>query len=189
MDFDQSKISLSFQKPNNLHRIDQGRLFGELDSRIAEILSSIGSKDGIELQIYCRTINRRAALGKKGSPKTRENGWQYLMNTIIYGPKGLRDNVGDYLLECRIYLQDPVDCDRNVLYSNPQCLCRTGDRIMTYELASLNAAPDVEKAISQDDIFSELSCDDHLSLTEAPDAIDTTLYRYVQGRNYAIFLR
>jgi SWI/SNF-related matrix-associated actin-dependent regulator of chromatin subfamily A3 len=188
VDFDHSKISLSFQKPNSLRRIDQDCLFGELDSHIAEIISSIDSKDGIRLQIYCRTINRRAAQGKKGSRKTREKECQYVMNTIIYGPENLHNNVGDYLAACRIYLQDPIDCDRNVQYSNPQFLCRAGGRVMTYEFASLNAAPRVEKIISQDDIFSQLSCDDYLSLTEAPDPINTTLYRYGQGHGYVTLL-
>jgi hypothetical protein len=177
MDFGQPKISLSFQKPNHLYQIDHGRLFGELDNRTAEILTKIDSEGGIELQIYCRTINRRAAPGKKGSRKPGGNELQYVMNVIIYGSEDVRDGVGEYLVKCGMYLQDPIDCDRNVVYSNPQFLCRTEEHIMTYELASLNAEPEVQKAISKDDIFSERSCDDHLSLTEAPDAINKALYK------------
>jgi SWI/SNF-related matrix-associated actin-dependent regulator of chromatin subfamily A3 len=149
-----------------------------LNGHMAKILSSIGSEDGIQLQIYCRTINHRAARGKKGSRRPGDNELQYVMNTIIYGPEDLHDSVGDYALSCGIFLQDPVDCDRNVFYSNPQVLCRSGERLMTYDLASLNRAPEIEKFISQDDIFSKLSSDDYLPLTEAPDTIRTTLYRY-----------
>lgn len=173
----QSKIPLSFHKPNYLYHNNRQELFGELDVRNGEILSDITSEDGIELQIYGTAINQRAAHGGKESRKTGVIQRQYRMNTIIYGPKVLCDNVGDYLAKCKIYLQDPVGCDRDVLYSNPQSLSRSEKHITTYELASLNATSDVERVISQDDIFSELSSDDYLTLTEAPSSVITELYR------------
>ena len=181
MNLGQSKICLSFEKPNLLCQIEHHeRLIWKLDGRTADILNSIGLGDGIQFQTYCRIITQRLAMGKKSSRKPGENELQYVMNTITYGPEDLRDIVGNYLLRCGIYLQDPVDCDRNVIYSNPQVLCRTGERITTNELASLNPVPEVEKFFSQDDIFSKLSSDDYLPLIEPPDAIRTTLYRYEQ---------
>lgn len=177
MNFDTSRIPVTFRRPNQIYHIERDTIFGELDDRTAKILSSLGAEEGICFQIYCRTINRRAAPGKKGSRKPGTNELQYVMNTIIYGPEDLCDEVGLYLAKCGVYLQEPVECDRVVLYSNPQFLSRTGGRIMTNELRSLNPSADLKKIIAQDDIFSELSCDDHLSLTDAPEEIETQLYR------------
>lgn len=176
LNFDTSKISLIFSKPNLLHHVGRETIFGELDERPAKILASLSTEEGICFQISCRTINRRAAPGKKGSRKPGANELQYVMNTIIYGPAELSDPIGQYLTKCGVHLQDPLDCDRNVPYSNPHILSRSDEIIMTDSLISLTLEPEVEKIIAQEDLFSELSSDAHLALTDAPDSIATPLY-------------
>jgi SWI/SNF-related matrix-associated actin-dependent regulator of chromatin subfamily A3 len=176
MNFDTSKISLHFSPPNRLFQVGRDGIFGDLDDRTSKILRNLSTEEGINFQMSCRTINRRAAPGKKGSRKPGANELQYVMNTIIYGPEEMRNPVGDYLTKCGVYLQDPFECDRNVLYSNPHILSRNDELVMTDSLLSLNVAPEVEKMIAQEDIFSQLSSDAHLSLTDAPDAILTPLY-------------
>jgi len=176
MNFDTSRISLHFSQPNLLYQVGRESNFGELDDRTAKILTSLASEEGICFQISCRTISRRAAPGKKGSRKPGANELQYVMNTIVYGSQNLRDPVGDYLTKCGVHLQDPIDCDRNVPYSNPHILSRTDELVMTASLLSLSTTPEIEKIIAQEDLFSELSSDSHLSLTDAPEAIATPLY-------------
>jgi hypothetical protein len=158
-----------------LSQLGGSRHFGELDDRTAKILTNLRS-EGIEFQIYCRTINRRATQGKKGGRKVGANELQYIMNAIIYGPEELCDEVGLYLTKCGVYLQDPLNCDGDYIYSNPHILSRSAEPIMTSSLEALNATPDVEHVTLSQDLFAELSADDHLSLTEAPDAIKTSLY-------------
>jgi hypothetical protein len=138
-------------------------------------MANLGS-EGIKFQISCRTINRRAASGKKGSRKVGANEAQYVMNTIIYGPKELCDAVGSYLTKCGVYLQDPLNCDGDYIYSNPQFLSRTEETIMTSSIKNLNETTDVEQLALNEGLFAELSADDHLALTEAPDAINKPLY-------------
>lgn len=176
MTFDTPIIPPSFSLPHYLRQLGREQAFGELDERAAKILANLSSEEGITCQIYCRTISRRAAQGKRGGRKPGANELQYVMNTIIYGPPELCDSVGEYLSKCGVYLQDPLNCDRDVVYSNPQLLSRTEETVMTSTLASQNMAPEVEKVISREDLFSELCTDDHLSLTNAPDAVTTPLY-------------
>lgn len=176
LDFDTSRISLIFSKPDMLYQVGQETRFGELDDRTSEILASLSTEDSICFQISCQTINQRAARGTKGSRKPGANEIQYIMNAIIYGPAELFDPVGEYLTKCNVDLQDPLSCDRNVVYSNPHILSRSNEIVMTDSLLSLASAPDVEKVIAQEDLFSELSSDSHLALTDAPDAIMTPLY-------------
>jgi hypothetical protein len=174
--FDTSIIRVSFSRPSTFLRLDGYTEFGELNERIAQVLVNIGSEEGISFEIYCRTINRRAAPAKKGRRKTGTNELQYVMNAIIYGPDEICDATGEYLAKCGVYLQDPLHCDRDVVYSNPQMLPWTQEIVMTSTLACPSATPEIEKVASGEDLFSELSTDDHLSLTEAPDAVLTPLY-------------
>ena len=171
-----STISLTFSEPNHLFQNDRHQPFGETDVRTAKILTNLLQEVGIIFQIYCRTINRRAAPGKKGSRKTGANELQYVMNTIIYGPEELCDAVGTYLTKCGVYLQEPLNCDRDVQYLNPQVLSRVKEIVKTSSLMTLNETPEEVKVISSEDLFFELSSDAHLSLTEAPESIETPLY-------------
>jgi hypothetical protein len=182
--FDSSDIPLSFSPPNQLTQIGHCSIFGETDERTAKILEKLVSDEDIKFQISCRTINRRAAPGKKGKRKPGANELQYVMNTIIYGPAELGDAVGQFLAKCGIFLQDPLNCDRDVVYLNPHILSRTEEIVTTFSLVSFNDTPEIEQLISQEDLFSELSSDSHLALTDAPDAIETPLYVYVSCNPY-----
>jgi hypothetical protein len=178
LSFGSSTIALIFSTPNRLFQNDRDQPFGETDDRTAKILTNLLREGGIAFQMYCRTINRRAAQGKKGSRKVGVNELQYVMNTILYGPEDLCDAVGAYLTKCGVYLQDPLDCDRDVQYLNPQVLSRVNEVVKTSSLMTLNETPEEEKIVSSEDLFFELSSDDNLPLTEAPDAIGTQLYAY-----------
>jgi hypothetical protein len=67
---------------------------------------------------------------------------------------------------------------------NPHILSRTEEIVTTFSLASFNDTLEIEKLISQEDLFSELSSDSHLALTDAPDAIETPLYVYVSSNSH-----
>jgi len=172
-----SMIPLDFVRPNQLHEIGRKSAFGELNDRVAEIISNIDMKQDIKFQIYCKATNKRASILKKGTRKPGANELQYVMNAIIYGPEELCDPVGEYLTKCGICLQSPLLCDRDVPYQNPQVLCRAKELIMTFTLQDNNFPTEVAK-VDTSDRFSALTSnvDDHLKVTEAPDVIVTSLY-------------
>lgn len=97
------------------------------------------------------------------------------MNVVLFGPTELCGVVGKYFEKCGIHLQDP-QCDRDVPYQNPHILFESNEVVMTSSLTQTDTPADVENVINQEDIFSKLCNDDHLYLTEAPDAIQTSLY-------------
>ena len=129
-----SNIPLIFSPPNNLFQEGRDGQFGELDDRTAKILANLRTEEGIVFRIYCRTINRRAAPGKKGERKVGATENQFVMNTIIFGLRDFCDPVGAYLTKCGVFLQDPLNCDGDFVYSNPQILSRTNEIVMTSEL-------------------------------------------------------
>jgi SWI/SNF-related matrix-associated actin-dependent regulator of chromatin subfamily A3 len=173
-------VSLSFSPPNRLLQIGQNSVFGELNNRIAKIVSNLGRERGILFQMYSKTINKRAAPVKKAARKPGAKEFQYVVNIIIYGPEELCDPVGDYLTNCGICLQTPLLCDRDIPYQNPQMLFRPEEVVMTSTLLCNDLPAEVEKINVSAGLFSELSggSDDHLALTDAPDAILTPLYTY-----------
>ena len=99
------------------------------------------------------------------------------MNVTVFGPADLGDVVGKYFAKCRMHLQDPRS-DRDVIYRNPHILAEDDDVVMTSSLLKSDAVADVEDMISEEDLFSKLSSDDHLCLTEASEDIKTPLYEY-----------
>lgn len=101
---------------------------------------------------------------------------QSLINAIIYGPEELCEPVGEYLTKCGIFLQDPLQNDRDVAYRNPHLLSGTEEVVLISEIAIDSSDSQAKGLDNPHDLFSELSKDDHLSLTEAPCAVCTELY-------------
>lgn len=144
---------------------------------MAKIFKNLMGQSGIDLQIYSQSVNRRPLSSSKATRKA-QNMPHGLVNAILYGSNDLCDPVGEYLGTCGIFLQDPVHNDRDVLYRNPQLLAGTNDPLLISQLV-LDTSSNVESSFlrATGDIFAEISSDDHLSLTEAPDAVNTELYR------------
>lgn len=133
--------------------------------------------------VTTRRANARLAKGTRNG----QNDLQYLLNAIIYGPRNFAQGVGDYLAKCKMYLQDPLRCDRDVPYLNPHLLTRTDDVVMT---SSLKAEPDVSSMTqgvvtmeASKDLFSQNCDDSHLQLTDPPHQLQTGLYRYASGES------
>jgi hypothetical protein len=108
--------------------------------------------------------------------KTGEHHPQYLANAIIYGPVDLCEQVGNYLSQCKMFLQDPIQCERDVPYLNPHLLAESPDVVMTSAFAVRPSSVEVETLDAPQDFFSQLSDDHHLQLTKTPNAICTPLY-------------
>jgi SWI/SNF-related matrix-associated actin-dependent regulator of chromatin subfamily A3 len=176
IDIDIVSVPVRLCLPNNLLYLDKDEVFGELDDRTTKILVSMGREKGINFQIYCRSVARTTILGKRKNHKGIPQGSRFLMNVVLYGPDELYNVVGKYLTKCGIHLQDP-QCDRDLVYRNPHVLFESEGVVMTSSLREICNPSAVEDMINEEDIFSKLSSDDHLSLTEAPDAIQTILYR------------
>jgi hypothetical protein len=57
----------------------------------------------------------------------------------------LEDAVGLYLSKHRMYLQDPIDCERNVLYKNPHMISQGGNIVMTDAYNTPPATIEIER--------------------------------------------
>jgi hypothetical protein len=175
---DATSQELTFVQPNSLKYSGEGKEgeFGRLEERTAKIFANLLTQEGIIIQIYSRNTGRRPGFKAKGK-KAKQKTSQSLINAIIYGPEELCEEVGKYLTKCGIFLQDPLQNDRDVRYKNPHILSRVEEVVLISEL-TIDTSEAQVKGLDQSDLFSQLSKDDHLSLTEAPDVISTPLYPY-----------
>lgn len=175
-----NSLKLQFNPPNSLYLLETGEYFGCLEERNAEILATLAAEGSIFFQSYANDSSRRSKIKSMKGKKVAQSDLQYLMNAIIYGPLDLSQSVGDYLSKCKMFLQDPVRCDRNVRYQNPHVLSRTEDIIMTSSLSGKDADVAVQDVVTVDapqDLFSQLSDDGDLNMTDTPDALGTPLYK------------
>ncbi|EXJ84685.1 hypothetical protein A1O3_05355 [Capronia epimyces CBS 606.96] len=177
-----SSLDLHFEPPNSLVLSSAGREFGCLEERTAEILATLAAQSRITFQMYGYATKRRANTKPAKGTKSGQNDLQYLLNTIIYGPREFGQGVGDYLVKCKMFLQDPLQCDRDVPYLNPHLLSRSEEVVMTSSLkvpASESLATQEVVAVDvTSDLFSQNCDDSHLQLTDPPDLLRTGLYKH-----------
>jgi SWI/SNF-related matrix-associated actin-dependent regulator of chromatin subfamily A3 len=133
----------------------------------------------IATQLYCYS-EHDTGLSDKSRGRQRGKILQtWFLNAIIYGPIALEDTVGDFLSERRIYLQDPIGCNRDVLYRNPHILSpETEVIIMTGSLDSVPGNLEIERLEVGPGLLAKLiENEDPLSETDAPVGVTTALFR------------
>ena len=135
----------------------------------------------IKTQLYCHS---KLEFSPEGS--TRQNGRRrgkpsqsWFLNIIIFGREGLEENVGEYLSKHKMYLQDPLGCERCVPYRNPHVIQPdSGDTVMTSSFNSALGNLEIKRLETGPDLLAQLMEDDiPLPETEAPDIVKTALFR------------
>lgn len=97
------------------------------------------------------------------------------------------EDIGSFLQENGLYLQDPKGCDRNVRYRNPHRLSGLDDDApMTMDLEKTHRSPAMEPLTEEVlpvpiDIFSDFETTDSLPETVTPGCLATELYRFVDS--------
>ena len=149
---------------------------GTLDQRTATILAELSRQRGLVLQ--CR-------ISMKGSVQCRANNGprpvkQALieLSVTLYGHMEYFDRVGDFLLNCSLYLEDPDGCDRNVRYRNPQSLWGLDDNdLRMTQSATVKINCDFDLFEDSSDLLEGLEYEQELPETPQPSALMTPLHR------------
>jgi hypothetical protein len=147
----------------------------------ARTLDELENAAEIKTQLYCHST---LAFSPKGS--ARQNGRKggkpmqsWFLNIIIFGPERIEEKVGEYLSNRKMYLQDPLGCDRRVPYRNPHIIPpESGEIVMADSFNLAVASPEIELMKAGPDLLAQLMEDDiPLPETEAPDIVKTELFR------------
>ena len=139
------------------------------------ILRGPSNEHSIDIQLLCTIESNLQALGGKAK-KSKTSDPAAHLSTIIYGPFDLFEDVGKFVEECDMYLQDPRGCNRNVKYRNPHRLSGLdADAPMTLELSQFTVS--YEKTPGTVGLLADLESDEFLPDAETPPALRTDLYK------------
>jgi hypothetical protein len=147
---------------------------GWLDDYGGKLLGTLVADSELILQLVTLSTPVAPTTGKK----TFKNALS--LGVIIYGPRYLFSHIGDFMTQAGCYLDDPVGCDRNVPYMNPQYLCSFHEEpSMTFELSQLQHSLVENSAQASRDILSGFETTEDLDLSDTPTALRTKLQMYV----------
>jgi SWI/SNF-related matrix-associated actin-dependent regulator of chromatin subfamily A3 len=135
----------------------------------------------IKTQLYCHS---KLEFPLEGGSRQNGRRWgkpsqSWFLNIIIFGRECLGERLGEYLSKHKMYLQDPLGCERCVPYRNPHIIqpesCET---LMTDSFDSAGGDIEIERLEAGPDLLAQLMEDDiPLPETEAPDIVKTALFR------------
>ena len=164
-----------------LRRVADGEVLAELEKAThAKLLSDLRHAQGFDLQIFALDTENEVAHSQRTMASKRLKSRAVLrIFAIIYGPLSAYKAVGAYIGKFGLNLQDPIFCDRNVEYHNPQRLRRIGQPVLyTHSLGSAQMCTSVEElGTSAYDLFALLGDEKNYAETDAPQALSTKLYQ------------
>lgn len=95
---------------------------GKFSSDYIDIVQALLDEPSLRLQASCTVGSLQP---QKATAKPVQLGpisHPCELSIIIYGPKELLDDVGEFFQDLEMYLQDPKDCEWDVKYCNPHRL-------------------------------------------------------------------
>ncbi|USP82246.1 hypothetical protein yc1106_09520 [Curvularia clavata] len=168
---------IRFEQPRTICCGIFDTLGGQLDDYGAKLLQALVSDDELVLQLMLSPT----ALTPTTERKQPRDGTKFL-GVIIYGPRRRLGDVAEFMAEASCYLDDPVDCDRNVPYMNPQCLFSLHEQPpMTLELSQPQRTHMDDFSRPSLDFLSGFETADDIKLSGNPTALRTELKLSTSG--------
>ena len=146
-----------------------------LDTRTRKILRALKAEAAVHVQALAVPTNIEHTKTKKRRREVMTKGHALWVN--IYGPPELFESIGTYASHCKMFLQDPKYCDRNVEYRNPHRM-PFDEVCYTQTLPKPDPAlPLSEIVIRQPrDLFCDFELDENIAETSPPaDVLKTPL--------------
>ena len=159
--------------------------FGVLDRNGRKILDVLQKEVSVQLFadiLGSSAISSRTTTQLRSSTKAQKLASTPVLCVTLYGRQSLFEPVGLFAARCKLYLQHPRNCDKNVQYRNPHCLSsKTSDILHTYNLGDA-LHPDrghaSELSINPIDLLADAAGQEILVDTDSPQALRTTLYKH-----------
>lgn len=187
---DATSYHVKLESPESFVGIEDYTFRGDVSADFTFLTAPLMEEKSLELQVTC-TMSIDA-------PKLLKNGKRLRLATlpskcaldiILYGPIQAAGAICTFIDECneylddhrKLYLQDPVGCDRNVRYCNPQRLPPLDPEAiqMTFDLAiKRQQLVELEAIEPQMDLLELLDSQEDLPEALQPPAIATPLKRH-----------
>lgn len=112
---------MTIESSHKFTAVSNTDLHGTFASEFVDIIQALLDAPSLQFQVTCTVDDLpsqpamiASRLGPVSVPCT--------LSVIVYGPKNMCENVGDFFQEIDMYLQDPKCCNLNVKYCNPHRL-------------------------------------------------------------------
>ncbi|KAF4631765.1 hypothetical protein G7Y89_g6362 [Cudoniella acicularis] len=156
--------------------LDEPSVHGKIATESHKMIQGLTEESSLNIQTVCTLEDQRQNAG----PKRRANLLRQKvcsLSIILYGPMDFFDDVGEYVEQHGIYLQDPKGCDRNVLYCNPHSLSLSNGESypLTFDLDQQQTSVQMEGLPQENDLLEVLNTSEPLCETPQPTAIKTQL--------------
>ena len=182
-------IALSTATDSNiLLEADTSRVFGGIDPTGQKILEVLGKEVIVQL-LAAYIVSRSKESGdctrkvrnttRSERPKSHHTLGLF---AILYGPSTLFEAVGTFAAKCRLYLQHPKHCNRDVPYRSPHCLSpEDGHTISTFDLDAASSSLgclELEIPANPIDLFADAAEQNALSEAYTSSNLSTELYKH-----------
>ncbi|KAH8706219.1 SNF2 family N-terminal domain-containing protein [Ilyonectria robusta] len=181
---------IKLETPGSFIGTQDPNLKGDVSPDSTFLTTALLEESALELQINCTVLINPPKL-MRNSKLLRVSGLtsQCSLDIILYGPIELSKHICTFIEECneyledhcKLYLQDPLGCDRNVRYYNPHRLPPLDPKCIqfTFDLAhKQQSLIELEDIGPRPELLEILNSQEDLPEALQPPAIATPLERH-----------
>ncbi|KAK0658015.1 SNF2 family N-terminal domain-containing protein [Cercophora newfieldiana] len=188
-----TRCPVALSSPDSFTGTEDSNLRGEVSPESRYLTAALLQEPDFELQVTC-TVSVDPPKVLSSGKRLRVSGAipKCTLDIVLYGPPELADAIYTFIQECndsledlqdeqRLYLQDPIGCDRDVPYQNPQKLppLDSTSVVLTSQLSRrLHDPLDLEDIEPRPELLELLDSQHDLLEALQPSAITTSLERH-----------
>jgi len=110
-----------------------------LSERTVQIITTLSAQAGVQSEFSLEQTSRNQVASRQRIKCSAKN--SYSLTAVLYGPRDVSEDVGDWLDSIELYLQTPTFSHTDVPYHNPHKMLDSG-MMTTCQLISLQQAPE-----------------------------------------------
>ncbi|GAB1316916.1 alpha-1,6-mannosyltransferase [Madurella fahalii] len=177
-----SRYSVQLESANSFAAVDDATLTGRISSDFTFLVTNLLDEKELELEVSLSvTEDSMKPAGKPRPQRVVTASRPCSLDIVLYGPMSLFEDIGSYLQDYDIYLQDPVDCKRHVLYCNPHRLPPLDPtaKAFTSDLATLGMhRQEMDDVGARPDLLDILNSQEDLLEARQPPSVKTVLAKH-----------
>ena len=163
-----------------VHHTANSLNFAGLDRRTAIILMALRAEPGVTLQLFgFQNVSEIEAESRKSKRVAHQAfSRDICLSCNVHGPPGRFDAMGTFASKCKLYWQDPYNCDRDVPYQNPHRISFDDEptaftqHLETSQIGSV----EIEVVRRPLDLLTDLGTECHLVESNQPSSMRTKLF-------------
>ncbi|WAO82928.1 Hypothetical protein NCS54_00010400 [Fusarium falciforme] len=118
---DRGEFPVTIESSHRFAAVSNTELHGTFASEFVDIIQALLDVPSLQFQVTC-TVDDIPSQPAMITSRLGPVSVPCALSVIVYGPKDMCENVGDFFQDIDMYLQDPKRCNLDVKYCNPHRL-------------------------------------------------------------------